>query len=83
MGPLSLFKVTWCYMCRKPLYGVSRYRVELVVRNGPFKGSLMKVIYLCGDCLARLKEDKKIRKHLRIRYRKMSELRKLCVGDVT
>lgn len=46
----------------------------MLVKNGLFKGSLIKVIYLCGDCLARLKEDKKVRKHLRIRYRKMREL---------
>lgn len=34
----------------------------------------MKVIYLCGNCIAKLKQDKKVRKHLKIRFRKMRDL---------
>jgi ribosomal protein L34E len=67
--------ITKCSVCGRSLYGVDRYHVKLIVKEGPLKGVVFKKLYLCKDCLNTLKKDKEIRKKFKIKYYKMHRLK--------
>jgi len=67
--------ITKCSICKCSLYDKERYRVKLILREGPVKGTTFKVLHVCRSCLERLKNDNKINELFKIRYRKMPKLK--------
>ena len=66
--------VTRCSICGRSLVCKTRYRVKLVLKDGPLAGACLKTLHVCEECLEALKADKKLRAVFRLRYRKMSTL---------
>lgn len=66
--------ITNCSLCKRSLYDTARYRVKLVLRKGPLKGTTFKVLHVCKECLEKLKNDKELKRKFKIRYRRMRTL---------
>jgi hypothetical protein len=63
-----------CKLCGKSLYGVDRYHVKLVLKQGPLAGVTLKVLHLCRNCLEKLKANKGLADNFTLRYYKMKRL---------
>ncbi len=66
--------ITRCDVCRRSLYMARRYRVYLVVREGPFRDTVFKKVHVCEECLSRLRADRWLNERFKVRYRKMPPL---------
>ncbi len=59
-----------CEQCGRSLWGVERYRVEIVVRSGPLKGAVLRRMVVCRDCLEKAKPTGNVK----IKYKKLTIL---------
>ena len=66
--------VTRCSICGRSLVCKTRYRVKLVLKNGPLAGTCLKTLHVCEECLEALKADKKLKAVFKLKYRRMPVL---------